>query len=84
MPLALASAETRLEMREGIAMAYQSSRLLTSPDGSTVHAFDGDEGLIYRACTGDQCVFCDDERTAQAHLSYWRSHPMGKGKELGG
>ena len=40
-----------------------------------------EKGLIYRACTGDQCVFCDDERTAQAHLSYWRSHPPdGQGK----
>ena len=69
-------------MSEGIAMAYQASRLLTNPDGSTVHAFDRDEGLVYRACTGDQCVFCTDEKTAQAHLSYWRSHPTGDEKEI--
>jgi len=63
-------------------MAHQASRLQTNPDGSTVHVFEGDEGLIYRACTGDQCVFCGDEKTAQAHLSYWRSHPMEKGQDL--
>jgi len=79
--LAKGSTQARLEISEGIAVAHQTSRLLINPDGSTVHAFDGDEDLIYRACTGDQCVFCGDEKTAQAHLSDWRIGSTSKSKE---
>ena len=54
-------------------MQNQSSLRILKPDGSTVHAFTGDDGLVYRACAGETCVFCADQTTAQAHLNYWGS-----------
>jgi len=56
-------------------MSLLSSHLLTSQDGGTVHAFHGDDGLIYRACSGERCVYCNDMETARAHLSYWGRTP---------
>ena len=62
-----------IHLSEAIDMQNQSSLRILKPDGSTVHAFTGDDGLVYRACVGETCVFCADQTTAQAHLNYWGS-----------
>ena len=59
-------------------MQNHSSLRILKPDGSTVHAFTGDDGLVYRACAGETCIFCADQTTAQAHLDYWGSLQVQK------
>ena len=59
----------------GKVMSMLPSHVLTTKGGATVHAFAGDEGTLYRACSGDQCAYCSDIETAMSYLSYWSNKP---------
>ena len=56
-------------------MSLLPSHVITTRDGDTVHAFVGDNGGIYRTCSGSRCAYCTDIETARAYLSYWRRKP---------
>ena len=56
-------------------MSMLPSHVLTTKGGATVHAFAGDEGTLYRACSGDQCAYCSGIEAAMSYLSYWGNKP---------
>ena len=62
-----------------VMMSLLSSRLITTADGGSVHVFLGDDGLVYRVCAGERCVYCNDMATARAHLTYWGRKPHRAG-----
>ena len=59
----------------GRTMSLLPSHVITTREGDTVHVFIGDDGGIYRTCSGSRCAYCADIETARAYLSYWRRKP---------